>query len=208
MQSYTERSGQVTAWKSRFVQRREATVELTLDSLMPSSPRIPTPAWKDEDLVEECLKGNQHAWAAVVDKYKGLVYASIKSRVSSQDTTDLFQQVWLDLYSELKNLRKPGAVADWLITVIWHKCFRRESAVKETPLLEWKELVEGQQMLRDTIAQLPDCCRRMVDLLFHSDPPISCAEAAMQLESAEGPGRVTCGRCLENLRSILEQKGF
>lgn len=97
----------------------------TPGSLREPPPRIPTPACKDEDLVEECLKGNEHAWAAVVDKYKKLVYAApMKYCMSPQDAADVFQEVWLDLYTQLGNLRKPGALRSWLIAVAVHKCFQ------------------------------------------------------------------------------------
>ena len=61
--------------------------------------------------MEECLRGNELAWAAVIDKYKNLVYsAPMKYRMSAEDAADIFQEVWIDLYSELKNLRRPGAL--------------------------------------------------------------------------------------------------
>jgi RNA polymerase sigma factor (sigma-70 family) len=189
-----------------------------MDLLRPSSSPTPTPAWKDEDLVEHCLKGNEQAWAAMLEKYKGLVYyASIKYQMDPQDAKDLFQEVWLDLYSELGNLRKPGALGDWLIAVTWHKCFRWEGkrlqaaesqSASDTLFPEWKQQAQRQQILRETIAQLSPCCRRMFDLLFQQDTPITCAEATRQLELSEASLGFHCGNCLDNLRTILEQKGF
>ena len=71
----------------------------------------PTAAWNDRDLVRACLSGNQQAWAAIVEKYKGLVYSvPVRYRMSPQDAADVFQEVWLDLYSELPSLREPGAL--------------------------------------------------------------------------------------------------
>ena len=206
--------------------RMDALVEISLATLRPSPSRTPTPAWKDEDLVEECLRGNELAWAAVVDKYKNLVYsAPIKYRMNPQDAADVFQEVWLDLYTELGNLRKPGALGGWLIAVASHKCFqwkRRkvriaeqssaehdwEPADQELLFPEWKQQVERQQLLRDTIAQLPERCRRMVELLFYQDPPMAYAEVARQLGLAEGSIGFIRGRCLAKLRTVLEQKGF
>jgi len=78
-------------------------LEIDAPALNAPPSRTPTAAWSDEHLVEECLRGNQQAWSAVVDKYKHLVYsAPIKYRMSPQDTADVFQEVWLDLYSELE----------------------------------------------------------------------------------------------------------
>src|SRR4029077_8305629 len=119
----------------------------------------PTPAWSDQDLVGECLGGNEQAWAALVEKYKGLVYsAPFRYRMTPQDAADIFQEVWFDLYSELPNLRQPGAIRGWLIKAAWHKCYhwkqrqrRSERATGEfdaepvdgeASFPEWKEQME------------------------------------------------------------------
>lgn len=176
--------------------------------------------------MDECLRGNQQAWAAVVDKYKNLVYsAPIKYRMSPQDAADVFQEVWFDLYTELENLRKPGALGGWLISVASHKCFQwkrkrlrvaeqqgsefeREPAAREMLFPEWKEQMDRQQILRDTIAQLPARCQQMVEMLFYHEPPVAYAEVARQLGLAEGSIGFIRGRCLDKLRVVLEQKGF
>lgn len=176
--------------------------------------------------MEECLRGNEEAWAAVVDKYKNLVYsAPIKYRMRPQDAADIFQEVWADLYAELGNLRKPGALGGWLISVASHKCFqwkrRREREGEQQPnaadaeppsreLLfpEWKEQAERAQILRNCIAQLPERCGRMVQLLFYTNPPVPYVEVARELGVAEGSIGFIRGRCLEKLRKSLEREGF
>ena len=186
----------------------------------------PTRAWKDEDLVEECLRGNELAWAAVVDKYKNLVYsAPMKYRMSAEDAADIFQEVWIDLYSELKNLRRPGALGGWLIAVASHKCYQwkrrrartiehgmkpvdREPLAHGPLFLEWKEQAERTQILWNTVAQLPERCRRMFQLLFFQDPPLSYAEVAQQFGLAEGSIGFIRGRCLQRLRESLSREGF
>jgi RNA polymerase sigma factor (sigma-70 family) len=203
---------------------------LAIDAPALNAPpsRTPTAAWSDEHLVEECLRGNQQAWSAVVDKYKHLVYsAPIKYRMSPQDTADVFQEVWLDLYSELKKLRNPRALGGWLVSVTSHKCYqwkrRRLRAAEQqhgefgrdgdppaAGLLfpEWKEQAEKSQILRDSIAQLPERCQRMVRLLFYQDPPAAYADVARQLGLAEGSIGFIRGRCLAKLRAHLELRGF
>jgi RNA polymerase sigma factor (sigma-70 family) len=186
----------------------------------------PSPAWKDEDLVEECLRGNEQAWAAVVDKYKNLVYsAPLKYHMNPEEAADLFQEVWMDLYTGLPTLRKPGALGGWLISVASHKCFqwkRKRQRIAEfqngelepdpidTDMLfpDWKEQAERQQMLRDTVAQLPQRCQEMVRLLFFQDPPVPYAALARRMGLAEGSIGFIRRRCLDKLRVLLDQKGF
>jgi RNA polymerase sigma factor (sigma-70 family) len=186
---------------------------------------MPTPAWNDRDLVKECLSGSQQAWAAIVEKYKGLVYSvPVRYRMAPQDAADVFQDVWLDLYSELPNLREPGALRGWLITVAWHKCYqwklrsRRlekstgefdgEPAAESATFLDWKEWLEQEQMLREAVKTLPERCRVMVEMLFFQDPPVPYADVARQLGLAEGSIGFIRGRCLKKLRVALEQMGF
>jgi RNA polymerase sigma factor (sigma-70 family) len=186
----------------------------------------PSPAWKDEDLVEACLRGDQEAWCAVVDKYKNLVYsAPVKYRMLPQDASDIFQEVWTDLYTELKNLRKPGALGGWLISAASHRCYqwkrRRSRAPEQQPGVldgdppsrdplfpEWKMQAERSQVLRDSIAELPDRCQRMMRLLFYQEPPVPYAEVARELGLAEGSIGFIRGRCLDKLRKNLERRHF
>jgi RNA polymerase sigma factor (sigma-70 family) len=202
--------------ESRFVVALEGHVGPIVHSPTTYSPRIPTEAWSDEHLVEVCLTGNEQAWAAVVDKYKGLVYcAAMQHKMSSKAAADLFQQVWSDLFGELGKLRKPGALSAWLISVVWHKCNRwprdndsNSTAHREIPFADWKEHAERILLLRETISQLPECCQRMVGLLFQWDPPIPYVEVARQLAldgERDGP---RCTDCLDRLRTVLEQRGF
>jgi RNA polymerase sigma factor (sigma-70 family) len=187
--------------------------------------RTPTPAWRDEDLVAECLRGNEHAWSSVVDKYKNLVYsAPLRYRLSRQDAGDIFQEVWLELYAEMKSLRKPGALGGWLNSVAlrksyhWkrrlHACERQPQGNHQEPrsdeplFPEWKQQAEQSQLVRDTVAGLPPRCRRMVQMLFYQEPPVPYAEVARQLGVAPGSIGFIRGRCLEKLRFFLEGKGF
>jgi RNA polymerase sigma factor (sigma-70 family) len=190
-----------------------------------SAVRIPTPAWKDEDLVEECLRGNELAWHSVVDKYKNLVYsARINYRMSPQDAADLFQDVWVDLYVELKNLRSPGALGGWLLSVTSHKCYQwKQRRLREPELCdsgfdqlrsadvlfpEWKEQAERAQLVRDTVAGLPERCQRIVQMLFYHDPPLPYVEVARRLGLAEGSIGFMRGRCLGKLRAKLQEQKF
>lgn len=189
------------------------------DSIAPST------AWNDRDLVRECLSGSQQAWAVIVEKYKGLVYSvPVRYRMAPHDAADIFQEVWLDLYSELSNLREPGALRGWLITVAWHKCYqwklrqrRQEKSngefegepVAESPsYLDLKERLEQEQMLREAVKVLPERCRVMVEMLFFQDPPVPYADVARQLGLAEGSIGFIRGRCLKKLRVALEEMGF
>lgn len=186
--------------------------------------RRPSPEWTDEDLVSACLRGDQDAWSALVEKYKNLVYSvPLKYRMPADDAADIFQAVWTELYTELTKLRSPGALRSWLATVATHKCYhatRKARRVESTSepdadvpdqrslISEIREQLEREQMLREATARLPDRCREIVRLLFYSEPPLSYAELARRLGLAEGSIGFIRGRCLQRLRRTLHQMGF
>lgn len=186
--------------------------------------RVPNTSWSDEELVLECLQGNQRAWSTLVEKYRNLVYSvPAKYRMPPEDAADVFQAVWTDLFSELPRLRNAGALRSWLITVAGHKCYqwKRQEAMRnrsseldlgsrdpQATFLDWRREVEREQMLRDALQELSPRCREMVQMLFYEQPPRPYKEIAERLGLAEGSIGFIRGRCLTKLRSNLEKLGF
>jgi RNA polymerase sigma factor (sigma-70 family) len=183
----------------------------------------PNCTWSDGELVEQCLRGNESAWSALVDKYKNLVYSvPLKYRLPSDDAADVFQGVWTDLFTELPKLRNVGALRSWLVTVAAHKSQHRKRLLgkqvdatlldsevsPQTPLDAWREDVEREQMLREAMVALSPRCQRMITMLFFSDPPTPYADVARQLGLAEGSIGFIRGRCLKKLRDRLQELGF
>ena len=114
--------------------------------------------------------GNEQAWAALIAKYKNLIYSiPLKYGAPPQDAADIFQSVCLELFSELPRLRKSRALRSWLITVTAHQSFhwkrklRRRAEDELTPVDEEElaadlppdliEEVEREQILREAVAR-------------------------------------------------------
>lgn len=183
-------------------------------------------AWSDERLVRECRKGNQAAWAALIEKYKNLIFSiPIKFGLSREDAADIFQAVCVDLLSGLPQLREPKAVAKWLMQTSFHKCLRwkkdRLNLVDDGEVLDGEsnagadELpeemlyqVQREQSIREALAALPPRCGRMVSMLFFDDPPRPYQEVAKELGLALGSIGFIRGRCLKKIRQLLEDRGF
>jgi DNA-directed RNA polymerase specialized sigma24 family protein len=58
------------------------------------------------------------------------------------------------------------------------------------------------------IAEASPECRRLIDLLFFTNPPLRYEQAAARLGFAKGSIGATRMRCLEKMRSSLQKKGF
>lgn len=192
-------------------------------------PSDPSSANADERLIGRCLKGDQEAWSALIDKYKNLIY-SIPIRLGMhQDAGDIFQSVCVDLLSELPRLREHRALPKWLMQTCYHKCLHYQRAAgrlvelapegtdsdSALPASGDDDLpehmlvqLEQEQILRDAIAELPDKCERMVRLLFFEIPPRPYEDIAGELGMATGSIGAIRGRCLAYLRKQLEKRGF
>jgi RNA polymerase sigma factor (sigma-70 family) len=85
--------------------------------------------FSDERLIGRCLKGDQEAWSALIDKYKNLIYSVPMKLGMHQDASDIFQSVCVDLLAELPRLREHRALPKWLMQTCYHKClhYRRAS---------------------------------------------------------------------------------
>lgn len=184
-------------------------------------------SWPDDRLVAECLKGNQQAWSALVDKYKNLIFSIPIKLGMYQDAADIFQAVCLDLLTDLPRLREPRALPKWLMQTCYHKCLQcRLRAEKHVPLAEedgetptanrgtpvlpdgMLVQLEKEQIVRDAISELSPRCERMIRMLFFETLPRPYQEVAKELGIATGSIGFIRGRCLVKLKQQLEKTGF
>jgi RNA polymerase sigma factor (sigma-70 family) len=191
-----------------------------------SAPAVRELAWSDERLVRECCKGKPDAWAALIEKYKNLIFSiPIKFGLSREEATDIFQAVCVELLMGLPKLREPKALPKWLMQTSYHQCLRwkklRLDLMDNTQGIENEKLlsseglpeemlyqVQREQSVREAISELPARCNRMIAMLFFEDPPRPYDEVAKELQLATGSIGFTRGRCLKKLRQLLEEKGF
>jgi RNA polymerase sigma factor (sigma-70 family) len=191
------------------------------------APNAPDEGAADAILVRGCLDGDPDAWAAVMRKYKRLIFSiPIKFGARPDDAAEIFQAVCADLVAELPRLRRHEALKPWLMRVTRHKSLhwkmraRKEAswpqaddAVHELASADENgaqimEEVEREQAVRDAITKLPDRCREMVRLLFYEQPPLPYTEVAKRLGLATGSIGFIRGRCLKKLRANLKAAGF
>ena len=187
----------------------------------------PNPGWSDDRLVRECLKGNEAAWAALIDKYKSLIYSiPFRYGASPEDAADIFQTVCVELFNELSRVRKTAALRGWLITVTTHQSFHwkrkhlKRANLEQTNLdmdemgadvlapTDVAEEIEREQMLKEAAASLSPRCQEMIRLLFYQEPPLPYREVARRLGLATGSIGFIRGRCLQRLQKKLQAMGF
>jgi RNA polymerase sigma factor (sigma-70 family) len=182
-------------------------------------------AWPDPRLVRECLEGNEEAWSALLDKYKNLIFSiPIKYGFSSDDATDIFQSVCVELLSQLPKLRKPEALPKWIMQVTAHKCFHGKRQQRRTEVSDPNDAkfqqstppraesilreAEDEQNLRQAVSALPARCQQLIHMLFFEEPARPYQEVAQSLGIAPGSIGFIRQRCLERLRKGLVDAGF
>jgi len=192
-----------------------------------NSIQVETPreaAAEDEKLVQDCLRGDEKAWGRLIDKYKRLIYSvPVKYGFSPDDSADIFQNVCIDLFTNLAKLRKVESLRSWLITVATHKCFHSKKQKRQDVELDAMEQevaeeiaaapqvlqeVQEEQAVRDAIQKLTPRCAALVQMLFFEQPPLPYNEVAQRLGLATGSIGFIRGRCLNRLQKILAELGF
>lgn len=166
----------------------------------------------DNELIDRCLAGDENSWTDLISRYQRLVYSVAHTLCSQpEDVSDVFQQVWLDLYQHLSELRNVDALPAWLITVTRRRSYalirsRRYSEQLNEDLPDVSQRltrIEYEHSLERVLAQLPERCRRLIHLLYFTVDEPSYAEISRELGmpvSSIGPNRA---RCLEKLKKLL-----
>lgn len=176
----------------------------------------------DADLVKRCVRGQEAAWAELIDKYKRLIFSiPVKYGFSRDDAAEVFQAVCAELVTELPRLRQAGALPAWLIKVTSHKCFQRareskrftgeepeETAASAELPQQLLEEVEQEQAVRDALGAMAPRCRELIRMLFYETPCRPYAEIARELGLATGSIGFIRGRCLEKMRKRLSEAGI
>jgi len=193
----------------------------------PKMQREGRATWPDDRLVAACLKRDQQAWSALIDKYKNLIFSIPMKLGLYDDAADIFQAVCLDLLNDLPRLRESRALPKWLMQTCYHKCLQvRRKAEKQVPLNEENTeaasdsgdsstlpddmlvQLEKEQAVRNALSELSPRCEQMVCMLFFENPPRPYEEIAKELGLATGSIGFIRGRCLEKLKQHLENMGF
>ena len=141
----------------------------------------------DEKLVSQTLAGDRDAFGVLVHKYQEMVYTYAFQKVRNEaDAQDIMQEVFLQAYRRLYQLRHPHLFRSWLYTIMSNECKRwlvrvtkkrRREVVLEEAADEALQIepphavpVEGWQVdLEQAISALPDESRIAVSMFYMGD---------------------------------------
>jgi len=177
-------------------------------------------------LVTAAAGGDQAAWNDIVGRYSPLLVAVLRQcRLSSADTEDVAQTVWLRLVEHLETLRQAKALPSWIVTTARREAWRQAAAgrrvlARDPGTGEWARLAadvdapedtvlvaERQQALLSGLAELGGRDRELL-LLFLEDPPPSYAAISRRTGIPIGGIGPTRARALAKLRRTTAMKNF
>ena len=158
------------------------------------------------ELVARALRDDADAWAALVERYTGMLWSIARSYgLSAADSGDVAQTAWLRLVERLHLIRNPDGVGAWLAATA-HRESRRtiQRARRERPAPVEPAVAFGHvdYDVRRLLAGLPERCRKILRV-FAQAPPLSYAEVAAALEIPVGSVGPTRQRCLARLREHM-----
>lgn len=161
------------------------------------------------ELVLRARQDDADAWAALVERYTGMLWSIVRSYdLSAADGGDVIQTTWLRLVERLHLLRRPDSVGAWL-AVTAHRESRRtlHRGRRERPVpIERPAPPHVDYDVEKLLAALPERCRTILRVLAQA-PPLTYAEVAAALEIPVGTIGPTRRRCLDRLRRHLGMGG-
>lgn len=171
-------------------------------------------------LLAACRSGSRASWQTIVARYERLVFGVARREgLAVEDAHDVTQSVFEQLFDSLERIEHPEQVAWWLMTVTRRTAWRvrsrerREAASTTTdddPLLD-DTAVAGPESetvrtiwLYESMLRLPEPCRQLLHHLYFDPTMPSYADVAIRLGRPVGSIGPTRARCLERLRTLLE----
>jgi RNA polymerase sigma factor (sigma-70 family) len=165
------------------------------------------------ELVHAAGEGDQGAWNSIVERFGGLVWATVRAhRLNAVDGAEVVQTTWLRLVEHLDRIRDPERLGGWLATTARNECLRqiRHSAREvpsdmaafergDEPNLEHSLLTaERDRVFWKAFTELGERCQALLRVLMAETEP-SYQEVSAALGMPVGAIGPTRRRCLERL---------
>ncbi len=174
----------------------------------------------DESLITEVRRGNNEAFALIVDRYKVQIF-NLMYRFSNkaEDASDMTQEVFCRAFERLSRYEERQQFFSWLYSLAlnYAKDWRKKKNKRRRKLAMFSTEAEGNQArpvharleadqaaagLHAALKTLPDDRREMVVLRYRHERSIK--ELAEIFDLSESAVKMRLHRALEDLRNKLE----
>ncbi len=77
---------------------------------------------KETDLINDIISGDERAFKVLVDHYASMVFRVIMSfGLSREDAEDISQEVFIEVYNNIKKFRKESGISTWMYRIAINK---------------------------------------------------------------------------------------
>lgn len=180
--------------------------------------QIPLPDSEDS-LVEQAIKGDEQAFAALYDRHVDRVYRSVFYWVSNQaDAEDMTQEAFIKAWKSIDRYKRTGApLIAWLTTiarnlVIDHYRVRKKEVLLEvetmsnTPETDPETVTETsltREYMKNAVLKLKGEKQKVIIMRFIDG--LEYTDIAKAMKKSEGAIRIIQFRALKDLRRILNE---
>lgn len=173
----------------------------------------------DQELVVRILRGEDHLFEEILDRYRNQVAALIYSITGSQsDLEDIAQEAFLAVYKNLTSFQGRSSLGTWIYRITVNKSRdwqRRNYLSRPVELLELTGLyraspqetpdIEEQEVIRNAVRRLPEKYRLVIILYYFHD--LSCREVAEVLALPEKTVETRLARGRKRIEMMLDMGG-
>lgn len=170
----------------------------------------------NEELLRRCADGEDVAWSILVRRYERLVWSVARREgLDFQMAADVTQATFAQLLTKLDSIRDPEHLGQWLATVARRTSWRARSRTKERPSddltddenlhPDFSDSLVGAVRVHEAVRRLGEPCRSLIAGLFFDPTEPDYATIAVRLGRPVGSIGPLRGRCLGQLRRLLEE---
>jgi RNA polymerase sigma factor (sigma-70 family) len=177
-------------------------------------------------IIDLCKQGDNTAWHELIDLVAPLLFSICrKSKLSRDESFDIFGQVCLDLVRNIHTVRSPKRIFSFVATITRRKIFNFYQKMHlaeyfdadSIPLLAVDkekapdalyEDIRRRELLLEALQKLPKRDYALLRALFFDSSNPSYEEIARRLKCPQSSIGPTRARALAKLARILKQKRY
>lgn len=201
---------------SPFTQVRRASTRISQSR---SYTRAQLEQFKDNQLIDITLTGNNQAFEELVKRHQRQIYGlALKMLRNPEDAMDVAQEVFMKAYEVLGTFKKKSSFHTWLYRIAVNFCInhlRRDKsqhhvqletyhAVQSAKAFENLDTMELQDELNDAIRNLPE--KQQTTVLLRVCEGLPYKEIASILDCSVGTVKANYFHAVKNLRRFM--KGY
>ena len=180
---------------------------------------------EEAEYIKRAKRGDKDAFTALINAHKNLVYnLALRILKDRQEAEDLTQEVFIQVYENLRFFRGESRFSVWLSKVTYNMSLNRLKALKRLPIaIEDEKLMgagpiieasnsplaeieekERREILREAFSRLPEIYQLPIMLRYMQG--FSVGEVAEVLNLPQGTVKTRLARAREILRRKLRFK--